>query len=118
MSRHTYRCSRCRARNVFAHAVEWYKVARKCKACNYTRFYADKERVRRESCSCDGGLLGRTGSIPHRPGSPCCVLHPRHIVNRALRMGATREDITDLEIEMAWTGEGGRVMGAEDPVPF
>lgn len=84
---HHYRCSRCRTRNVWPKAFSEYKHGRRCKHCGYERFYVDKERVNRKPCKCDGGLLTGRGSIPHRPGSPCCIHHPRFEFNRAIREG-------------------------------
>jgi DNA-directed RNA polymerase subunit RPC12/RpoP len=118
MARYYYRCSKCRTRNVFPRDLEDYRRARKCKACGHRRFYVDKERVARQACSCDGGLIGRTGSIPHRPGSAGCLLNPLHPYHRARLMGAPEEVLLTIQAELAFEGEGGRIMGKDDPCPF
>lgn len=119
MARHYYRCNRCRTRNTFDQAVDWYDKAPECRSCGHTRFYVDKERVRRKPCKCDGGLLSRkNGSVPHRPGSPCCVLNPWHEYHRARVMGAPEEVLLEIQAELAFEGEGGRIMGRDDECPF
>lgn len=115
---YSYRCNKCRTRNTFRQPLEHYVRPRKCKCCGHRRFYFDKERNRRQPCRCDGGLLGRSGSIPHRPGSPCCVLNPMHPYHRARVQGAPADFLMDLFIDLAWEGEGGRVTAPGDPVPF
>lgn len=104
---HTYKCSRCRTRNVWPKALAAYKRGRRCKACGYARFYVDKERVNRKACRCDGY------HHPHRPDSPCCVSNPQHLANRARRAGASKIVIAALEIEgmfvnkaKVWRGRG------------
>jgi len=106
-----YRCSKCRTRNTFRHAVDWYKRRRKCRCCGHSGFYVDRERARREACNCSGY------HFPHRPGSPCCDSNPETDVNRARRAGATAEDILEIRLALAWDAEGGRLC-ATDPCPF
>lgn len=88
---------------------------RRCKQCGHTGFYPDKEYMSRQPCRCDGGLLGRTGSIPHRVGSACCIYRPFSELHRMRRAGASEDEIQDRFVEMLWDGEGGRVGG---PCPF
>lgn len=111
-----YRCSRCRARRTLPRRLDQYAREPKCKACGYTRFYVDRSRLEREPCRCDGGLMGRTGGIPHRPGAACCEHNPRHVINRAKRAGASAEDLMDIMIDMAWEDDGGTP--APDECPF
>lgn len=108
MARFYYRCNRCRTRNTFARRVDDYLRERTCRCCGHNRFYVDKERHARKPCYCDGGLFGRTGSIPHRPGSPCCTLNTWHPWHRAKVMGADEEALAEIAMELAWDGEGGR----------
>ena len=116
MARHYYRCNKCRTRNTFSHPVDWYKRPRQCRCCGHGRFYVDKERVARKPCYCDGGLLVNSGSIPHRPGSKCCVLNPDHPWHRAQREGASEAALMEIAIELAWEADGGRP--APDAPPF
>lgn len=123
MSYH-YRCMKCRGRTVLKKAVEDFRDEPVCKHCKHeprpggTRYYVDKERVRRSTCTCDGGLIGRTGAIPHRPGSRCCILHPKSMYYRAAREGASAEDLMQIELDMAWDSEGGKTLPIDDSCPF
>lgn len=119
MARHYYRCMKCRTRNVLGHDLDWYKRRPKCKACGHKTFYVDKERRDRQPCRCDGGLLIKDkGSIPHRPGSSFCILNPMHPYHRAKALGAPEEVLLTIQAELAFEGEGGRIMGKDDPCPF
>lgn len=121
-----YRCCNCRARNTSARKVtSWTqprcKAARyshaevtkelrriggmRCKNCGHTSFYLDKYRLERKPCTCSGGLIGRTGPIPHRPGSPCCALTPGFELARAERDGATDTDLCSIVDSMLRYGE-------------
>lgn len=121
-----YRCSACRARNTSTRPVaNWTQprckaaryskseVARelrriggmRCKACGHTSFYLDKYRLERKACACSGGLIGRTGPIPHRPGSPCCERRGGFELARAERDGATEADIAGMVASMRRWGE-------------
>jgi hypothetical protein len=111
-----YRCMKCRGRNRFHKPVEWYVRPRKCRHCGHGRFYVALDRLGRPTCRCDG-LIGRTGPIPHRPGSPGCVTNPMHQYHRARVMGADRDTLLDILIEIAWSGEGGRIVES-DTAPF
>lgn len=114
---YVYRCSKCRTRNTFRNYLEWYIRVPACRNCGHTKFYVDRERQERRACRCDGGLIGRNGPIPHRPGSPCCVLNPMHPYHRAAREGAPEDFLLDLLVDLAWESDGGRVT-APDVVPF
>ena len=114
----SYRCSRCRGRNVFAVPVGLNTKVEVCRHCGYGNFYLDKERRRRKACVCDGGLLSqKNGSIPHREGSPCCIANPHHPYYRARRAGAPEDFLAELLVDLAWENEGGRC-GPDDPIPF
>lgn len=103
---HIYRCSRCRTRNTFKHAVGWYLIKRKCRDCGYQKFYVDKERVHRVACRCPGAYFWG----PHRWGSQYCEHNPMGEYHRAVRAGAHAGEI-------AWEGLGlQRVTG--DKIPF
>lgn len=117
MTSYVYRCNRCRTRNTFREPLWRFVEPKKCRNCSHTSFYLDKERMRRVPCYCDGGLFGRTGSVPHRPGSPCCVQNPMHPLHRARALGAPSEVLQDIAIDLAWEGDGGRVADLET-VPF
>lgn len=110
--RFAYRCSKCRARNTFPRKVEEYIIARKCKSCGYKRFYVDKERMRRKSCYCSGYWF------PHRIGCRCCVQNKDHVINSAIRAGATADELLDLRLDLLWEADGGRVMTEDEAVPF
>lgn len=98
--------------------VEHYLRRRKCRHCDHDKFYVAKDRIKRPVCKCDGGLLGRTGTIPHRPGAKCCVLNPNHPWYRAAREGASQGDLMDIAVELAWEGDGGRQLELGDQAPF
>lgn len=99
-----YRCSRCRTRNRFKRALACYLIPRKCRDCGYKKFYPDKERAARESCRCDGAY--HWGA--HRWGAQYCEHNPDHQYHRAIRDGASAEDL-------AWAGIGLKSTGAEPP---
>lgn len=101
-----YRCNRCRTRNTFKHSVGWYKIQRKCRDCAHTKFYLDKERTYRKSCTCPGAYFWGT----HRLGSQFCEKNSNHIYHRAIRDGA---DAADL----AWEGVGLKTAEGSD-CPF
>jgi hypothetical protein len=101
-----YRCSKCRTRNTFRHAVSWYKVKRKCRGCGHKHFYLDKERTYRASCRCAGAYFWG----PHRIGSQYCESNPMHEVHRAKRDGAD-------DGEIAWLGLGLKPHAGDD-IPF
>lgn len=105
MGLHYYRCSRCRTRNKFKRAVSTYLVPKKCRDCGYKKFYPDKDRAARESCRCDGAY--HWGA--HRWGAQYCEHNPDHQYHRAVRDGATTE-------ELAWAGLGLKSTGTD--VPF
>lgn len=110
---------KCRGRNAFAMPVDHYIRTRKCRHCGHTKFYVAVDRIKRPVCKCDGGLLVKNGSIPHRPGAKCCLLNPAHPWYRAQREGASQEDLMEIAIELAWEGEGGRAATADDvTAPF
>lgn len=91
--RYHYRCSKCQARTVFKHMLDWYIKPKKCKSCRYIRFYIDNGRQRREDyCLCEGY------HYTHRRKSKYCVFNPQYEVNvRVMRYGedlaAVLEDI-------------------------
>lgn len=106
MSRFVYRCNKCRVRNTFKRPVfSWLPVrgavmtrkevdrrlrdigGKRCRSCGHTSFYADKERINRKACKCNGYHWS------HRPGSQCCEHNPRVAVFRAYREGADEIDI-------------------------
>jgi hypothetical protein len=93
VSRHIYRCNRCRTRNAFHRRVSDYIIKRKCRDCGHQRFYVDKERVARKPCYCGGYHHA------HRPGSRCCEHHPLHIAYRAQRAGADHDEVQDLKLD-------------------
>lgn len=98
---YVYRCSRCRTRNTFNRPVTQYIRPRRCRDCGYAKFYVDRERVTRKPCRCHGGLLGRTGSIPHRPGSAGCIHNPFGEAYRMKRDAGMDDD------DLAFLGIGG-----------
>lgn len=103
---HIYRCSKCRTRNTFRHAVEWYTVKRKCRDCGHKHFYVDKERVYRVPCRCAGAYFWGA----HRLGSLHCIHHPDHEHARAVRQGTHPG-------ELAWDGVGLKPCTSDKP-PF
>ncbi len=111
-----YKCSKCRTRKTLPKRLDQYQREPKCRECGHREFYLDQSRLRRRVCRCDGGLLGRTGPIPHRPGAACCEQNPQSILNRARRAGASPEDLMDIMIDMAWETDGGALIG--DDCPF
>lgn len=104
MGLHYYRCSRCRTRNKFKRAVSTYLVAKKCRDCGHSKFYPDKERANRVSCRCDGAYIWGV----HRWGAKYCEKTPNHEYHRAVRDGASAEDL-------AWHGIGLKLGGDEPP---
>lgn len=127
-----YRCCSCRARNTSKVKVNnWLPVrgqkltareltkrlkeegGARCWSCGHTSFYLDKYRMQRRPCVCDGSYHWG----PHRPGSPYCIHNPHVHMNRARREGATDEQLDDLSLDLAWSGEGGKHYhpGAECP---
>ena len=89
---YVYRCSKCRTRNTFRHALEWYIRPKRCRCCGHKAFYVDKERVRRKPCYCEGY------HYPHRPGTTFCVVNPQYQVNvRTMRYG---EKLGDVLLDM------------------
>lgn len=115
MTSYVYRCSRCRKRKTLREPLWRFGVTPKCEGCGHDHFYLDKERMRRQPCRCDGGLLGATGPIPHRQGSPACIHNPMHPYHRAARAGADPDTLVDILIDIAWDGDGGRPMPEEAP---
>lgn len=107
MGKCTYRCSRCRTRNLFNKSVHAYKRPRHCRDCGYTTFYVDKERVNREPCRCAGAYFWG----PHRKGCRYCIHHPEWQADRAMRDGA------DLE-ELVWDRLLGLKPHTTEEVPF
>lgn len=98
-NRHYYRCCKCRSRNVFRHALEWYLRPKKCKNCSRTRFYVDKERQNRSDyCSCEGYHW------KHRLGSPFCEHNKAYELN--VRVGRYGEAEEDVKLEIAFRNEG------------
>lgn len=106
MGLHYYRCNRCRTRNKFKRAVACYLVPRKCRDCGHQKFYADKERASRVSCKCAGAY--HWGA--HRLGSQYCEHNPNHQYHRAVRDGASAE-------ELAWAGLSVKTACGSEP-PF
>lgn len=96
MSRYTYRCNACRARNTFNKRLAEYVRDKKCKACGHTRFYVDRERMSRIACTCSGY------HFPHRPDSRCCERNVLHGYHRARRSGITGNELLDIFAEEAW----------------
>lgn len=99
---HIYRCSRCRTRNTWPRALATYVRGRRCKHCQYDRFYVDKERTTRKACRCSGYHFA------HRPGSRCCDAHPLHPFYRSRDEGV----LFDLMLQ----GKGKSL--ENQPVPF
>ncbi len=60
-----YRCPGCRTRR-----LRWKRIAEHMQETGH------------KVCNCEGY------HYHHRPGSPCCTHHPRHILNRAIREGS------------------------------
>lgn len=89
MAKAVYRCSRCRTRNSFNHSVAWYKRPRKCRDCGHAHFYPDRERMARKSCDCLGAYFWGK----HRWGAAYCENNPDWEYNRAIRDGASAEDM-------------------------
>jgi DNA-directed RNA polymerase subunit RPC12/RpoP len=89
---HIYRCSKCRTRNTFRRALASYVRGKRCRHCGHAGFYVDRERMNRIGCQCGGY------HFPHRPGSPCCDHHPARDYWRALREGATGDDLLDASL--------------------
>ncbi len=110
--KHHYRCNICKARNSFDTDLSQLGLVH-CKVCGHHGFHVDKDRQYRAYCRCEG-FLGRTGPIPHRPGTRGCELHPDHLLDR-IRDPVEREEAI---ISMAWEGEGGRAMREDEPCPF
>lgn len=106
-----YRCNKCKARNTFKRPVEKYVIKRKCKNCLHTGFYLDRARINRVPCRCHGGLLGRTGSIPHRKGSAGCIHNP---FGEAYRL---KRDAGMDDEDLAFLGIGG-VKATPGHIPF
>lgn len=113
MAKYAYRCSRCRARNMFRRRVEHYKIERKCKACGYTRFYWDKARnerafmVREDICRCLSPY-----PWPHRAGSKFCKHNS--LSEYHLRIAAG-EKPSEIEMDMRFAGRWPMEV-AEEPI--
>lgn len=99
---HIYRCSRCRTRNTWPRALATYVRGRRCRHCAYTRFYVDKERVRRKPCNCAGYHFA------HRLGSRCCDAHPLHPFYRS--------GDEDVLVDLLFEGKGKSY--ADGRIPF
>ena len=54
----------------------------------------------RGPCDCGGY------PYPHRPGSPCCSLHPAAPYHQAAYRGATAVELDDILAGMAWDTPG------------
>lgn len=52
------------------------------------------------ACICGGY------DYPHRPGSPCCESNPASTYNRAMREGASDEELLDVAIDLLWDSPG------------
>lgn len=119
-----YRCCKCRSRNTSLKPVtNWLPTrgvplthrevtqrlrevgGKRCKHCGHTSFYLDAYRMKRKPCRCSSGLIGRTGAIPHRWGSPCCIHRQGHEIAIAARSGASDSDLVSIIESMLRHGE-------------
>lgn len=93
----SYRCSKCRGRNLFRRALDAYILIPKCRHCGYQKFYVDWERVKRrrlEICACGGY------HFKHREGSPMCEKNENYEFNvRTRRYG---EDPDEVRLDIAF----------------
>lgn len=83
----------------------------KCPNCGSIKGWRIEQRAynKRGLCHCSG-VVGNSGTFPHRPTHPMCEQHPRGAVNQARRAGATDDDIP-----LEWLGIP---MTAEAECPF
>jgi hypothetical protein len=121
---HSYRCCKCRGRNMFPKAVRnWLPVRglvytekdrRRqvkaagggfCRHCGHTSFYVDQERMSRRACYCAGYHHA------HRPGSPMCHDNPWADLFRARAAGCDEQTLADIREYVA-------SKGVSKPAPF
>jgi len=73
-----YRCPQCRTRRKF-----WVDLVEHTRTAIHG------------VCRCGGY------HYPHRPDSPCCEDNKLHVLNSAIRAGATRAEIEDIRLTLA-----------------
>lgn len=64
-----------------------------------------------KACTCSGY------HFPHRPNSPCCDVNRMATYHRALRAGATQEELEDLLLDIVIFGSSGKKASFDEP-PF
>jgi len=86
---------------------EWRCPECRSRRATFKSLLAHVQESGHKLCYCSAGPHGY--HYPHRPGSPCCIHHPKvdaNLIWRAYRHTENEEDRLELLVSFAWDVPG------------